>query len=157
MQTFEDKQKNQLIKKFHALLTQAGIDNETKMVILGGYGVASSKELSCAELIDVCNKIYNNINHDAKEMDTLRKGALRAIFRNLELKHPGERFSCDYVKGIACRAAGCIDFNKINTNKLRGIYNAFCDQNRAYERMTRTESRERRSGFPLMVRAGAEA
>jgi hypothetical protein len=140
MQTFVEKQQKQLIKKFHTLLGRAGIDNDSKLTILSSYGVTTSKDLSCGDLIDVCDKIYSMLNKHVSDIDTLRKRVMRAIFRNLELTRPGEKFTYEYVKNIACRAAKRNDFNKIDINTLRGIYNAFCRQNKAFENTMREDN-----------------
>lgn len=36
----------------------------------------------------------------------------------------------DYVKSIACRAANCSDFNRIELSRMIAIYNEFCKKNR---------------------------
>lgn len=66
--------------------------------------------------------------HD--ELDTKRKGVIKAIGRYLELcgQHP----TLEYIKGVAVRAAGLVptevnhDFNRIDGATLTRIYNEFC-------------------------------
>ena len=60
--TFVEKQKKGLIKKFHVLLNQAKIDETGKRDILAAYGVRSTLDLSCAQLIEICNKITTVAN-----------------------------------------------------------------------------------------------
>lgn len=61
---------------------------------------------------------------NGNKMDTLRKGVIKAIFRYFELR--GVNPSIEYVKGVACRASGRIDFNAITEGELRRIYAEFC-------------------------------
>lgn len=66
--------------------------------------------------------------HD--ELDTKRKGVMKAIGRYLELcgQHP----TSAYIKAVAVRAAGLVeteinhDFNRIPAATLTRIYNEFC-------------------------------
>lgn len=61
---------------------------------------------------------------NGNKMDTLRKGVIKAIFRYFELR--GVNPSIEYVKGVACRASGRMDFNAITEGELRRIYAEFC-------------------------------
>ena len=79
MQTIVDKQKNFLIKKFHILLGQAGIDNESKLDILSQYGVTTSKDLSIHDLINVCDHLEKIVYPGAVDMDKWRKRLIAAI------------------------------------------------------------------------------
>lgn len=66
--------------------------------------------------------------HD--ELDTKRKGVMKAIGRYLEMcgQHP----TTAYIKAVAVRAAGLVetetnhDFNRIPSCALTRIYNEFC-------------------------------
>lgn len=67
--------------------------------------------------------------HD--ELDTKRKGVMKAIGRYLEMS--GYKADADYIKGVAVRAAGIVptgftshDFNRISGDTLTRIYNEFC-------------------------------
>jgi len=62
------------------------------------------------------------------ELDRKRKGVLRAIFRWGELQ--GLKYTMDYVKGIACKAAGVNRFNEISPAMLTRIYHEFCKKQR---------------------------
>jgi hypothetical protein len=57
-------------------------------------------------------------------LDRKRKGVLRAIFRWGELQ--GLQYTMEYVKGIACKAAGTKQFNEISPATLTRIYHEFC-------------------------------
>ena len=61
---------------------------------------------------------------DRVELDRKRKGVLKAIFRWGELQ--GLEYTMDYVKAIACRAAGVNRFNEISPVALSRIYHEFC-------------------------------
>lgn len=118
-----DKQKTQLIKKFHALLGKAGIGNEEKLSLLSGYGVESSKDLTVYELTELCGKIDKMANPQAAEADKLRKRLIAAISSYRYAM--GCASSIDEIKAIACRAALAENFNRISNEKLRSLYNAF--------------------------------
>ena len=49
---------------------------------------------------------------DRKQLDRKRKGVIKAIFRWFELR--GKQPTMEYVKGVACRAAGKDRFNDIS-------------------------------------------
>ena len=57
-------------------------------------------------------------------LDKHRKGVLKAITEYGKLC--GLIWNADYVKGVACRAAGCDRFNDIKDGDLVRIYNEFC-------------------------------
>lgn len=122
-QTFIEKQKNALIKKFHTLLSKGRIDNEQKLDMLSGYGVQSSKDLTVYELTELCGKLDLMINPALAESDKLRKRLIAAIFSYRQAM--GSQASLEEVKGIACRAAKAENFNRISDDRLRSLYNAF--------------------------------
>ena len=70
---------------------------------------------------------------DRVELDRKRKGVIRAIFRWLELR--GVNASMEYVKAIACRAAGKTSFNEISPAELGRIYAEFCKKQRTVAAM----------------------
>ena len=121
--TFEEKQKNGLIKKFHTLLGRLGVDNDGKEAILWSYGVGSSRDLSAAQLIEVCNALDMQLNPSLVEMDKLRKRLMAAI--GGWLKSIDKEQSVELIKGIACRAAGYEHFNRIPRHRLISLYFAF--------------------------------
>ena len=115
-QTFIEKQKNALIKKFHTLLTRGRIGNEQKLDMLSAYGVESSKDLTVYELTELCIKLDKLVN-------PLRKRLIAAISSYRQAM--GCASSIEEIKGIACRAASAENFNRISNEKLRSLYNAF--------------------------------
>lgn len=67
------------------------------------------------------------------DLDTKRKGLIAAIYKWFKLQ--GKVVTIDYVKGVACRAAGVDDFNKISEGSLTRLYAEFCRKQRAREVM----------------------
>ena len=121
--------KKQLIKKFHVLLRQYGIGNETKAVILAGYGVESSAELSVLELVNLCSRIKEGFDKQFSELDQLRKRVIAAIGGYLRALHRDENIQI--IKTIACRATKYEKFNDIPVSNLRAIYGEFTRQTKA--------------------------
>ena len=121
--TFEDKQINALIKKFHTLLGRTGGGDNAKEAILHSYGVASSRDLSAAQLIQACNALDKILNPKLAELDQHRKRLMASIgawLRAMSVSSNGEK-----IKAIACRASGRDSFNEIPLEQLRSLYAAF--------------------------------
>ena len=70
-------------------------------------------------------------------LDRKRKGVIRAIFRWFELR--GQQPTMEYVKGVACRAAGKTSFNEISPAELSRIYAEFCKKQRTVGAMVRDD------------------
>ena len=121
--TFEDKQINGLIKKFHTLLGRTGGGQEAKEAILHGFGVASSRDLSAEELIKACNALEALINPKLAELDRHRKRLMASI--GAWLRAMSILSSSTKIKAIACRASGRDSFNDIPLEQLRSLYAAF--------------------------------
>lgn len=124
MQTFIEKQKNVLLRKFHALLGRAGVNANGKEAMLASYGVSTSKDLTVYELTELCGKLDQQINIDASESDRWRKRLIAAVGGYLTAMGK----PCDNlleIKAIACRAAQTDNFNRIPLERLKSLYNAF--------------------------------
>jgi len=67
------------------------------------------------------------------ELDRKRKGLIKAIFRWFELR--GVNTTMQYVKAVACRAAGVDNFNDISSAALTRLYAEFCRKQKAVEAM----------------------
>ena len=79
-------------------------------------------------------RIERSANEALKnELDLKRKGVIRAIFRWFDLQ--GRQVTIDYVKAVACRAAGADTFNSISIEALQRIYHEFCRKQKAQETM----------------------
>ena len=68
----------------------------------------------------------HELDEERMALDKKRKGVLKSIFRWGELQ--GLQFTMDYVKGIACKAAGRDKFNDISPAELTRIYYEFCSK-----------------------------
>jgi len=87
-------------------------------------GICVNKRQTTSERIDAMAEYAP----ERAELDRKRKGVLRAIFRWGELQ--GLKYTMDYVKGIACKAAGVTYFNEISPESLTRIYHEFCKKQR---------------------------
>ena len=114
-----------LLKKFHTLCTVLGLDDEAKRAILTSWGVESSRDLSQHQLIDICAKLSEQVDHKqgTARLDKLRKQVIAAIGR--WLRETGQAESLSKIKGIAMRASGYNDFNKIPRERLRNLIATF--------------------------------
>ena len=114
-----------LLKKFHTLCTVLGLDDEAKRAILTSWGVESSRDLSQHQLIDICAKLSEQVDHKqgTARLDKLRKQVIAAIGR--WLRETGQTESISIIKGIAMRASGYNDFNKIPRERLRNLIATF--------------------------------
>lgn len=123
METTVDKQKRSLVKRFHTLLGKCGIGNEEKALMLAQYGVESSRDLNLHELLEICTALDRLANPQLAEADKWRKRLIAAI--GGWLKAMSKENNLEMIKGIACRAAGVVSFNRIPTERLRSLYYAF--------------------------------
>lgn len=114
-----------ILKKFHTLCSALGLTEAEKRAIVESYGVESSRDMDTHDLIDVCGKLSEQANErtGVGEMDKLRKRAMAAI--GGYLKAVGRESNATVIKGIACRATGHADFNKIPRERLRNLVAAF--------------------------------
>lgn len=100
------------------------MDADMKLALLSDYGVESSKDLTNAELTDVCDRLNGILNPGDAKRDRMRKRVIAAIGSWLRLiGKEGE--GMDYIKGVACRAARVENFNHIPLERLTTIYNMF--------------------------------
>lgn len=120
-----DKIHRDILKKFHTLCSVLGLTDTEKRAIVESYGVESSRDMDTHDLINVCGKLSAQANEKtgAGEMDKLRKRVMAAI--GGYLKATGKESNATVIKGIACRATGHTDFNKIPRERLRNLVAAF--------------------------------
>lgn len=120
-----DKIHRDILKKFHTLCGVLGLTDAEKRAIVESYGVESSRDMDTHDLINVCGKLSAQANEKtgAGEMDKLRKRVMAAI--GSYLKATGKESNATVIKGIACRATGHTDFNKIPRERLRNLVAAF--------------------------------
>ena len=114
-----------LLKKFHTLCTVLGLDDEAKRAMLASWGVESSRDLSQHQLIDICAKLSEQVDHTqgTARLDKLRKQVIASIGR--WLRETGQAEGISKIKGIAMRASGYDDFNKIPRERLRNLIATF--------------------------------
>ena len=114
-----------LLKKFHTLCTVLGLDNEAKRAMLASWGVESSRDLNQHQLIDISAKLSEQVDHTqgTARLDKLRKQVIASIGR--WLRETGQAEGISKIKGIAMRASGYNDFNKIPRERLRNLIATF--------------------------------
>lgn len=124
MATITQQSQKWLLKKFHTLCTRLNMDADMKLALLSGYGVESSKDLSNAELTELCDHLNEILNPEDAKRDKMRKRVIAAIGGWLRLIGKGDE-GIGYIKGVACQAAKVDSFNKITLERLTTIYNMF--------------------------------
>ena len=115
-----------LLKKFHTLCSVLGMTDDQKKDVLASWGVESSRDLTQHQLIDICAKLSEQVNHNkdgTASLDKLRKQVIAAI--GGWLRETGQKQGISLIKGIAMRASGYSDFNKIPRERLRNLIAAF--------------------------------
>lgn len=73
------------------------------------------------------NDMTSKTQADKMILDKARKRLIAAVFTNLERR--GLTPTTDYVKRVACKAAGVSRFNDIELNKLKALYRQFGEKN----------------------------
>lgn len=114
-----------ILKKFHTLCHVLGLTDDEKRTIVESYGVESSRDMDTHDLIDVCASLAEQANRKTgtADLDKLRKRVMAAIGSYLRMI--GKESNASVIKGIACRATGYADFNKIPRERLRNLVGAF--------------------------------
>lgn len=114
-----------LLKKFHTLCSVLGMTDDQKSTLLSSWGVESSRDLDQHQLIDICAKLSEQANqkNGTASLDKLRKRAIAAIGGWLRETYQSQGIS--KIKGIACRATGYDDFNKIPKERLCNLIATF--------------------------------
>lgn len=114
-----------ILKKFHTLCHVLGLTDDEKRTIVESYGVESSRDMDTHDIIDVCASLAEQVNKKTgtADLDKLRKRVMAAI--GSYLRTVGKESNASVIKGIACRATGYADFNKIPRERLRNLVGAF--------------------------------
>lgn len=114
-----------ILKKFHTLCHVLGLTDDEKRTIIESYGVESSRDMDTHDLTDVCASLAEQANKKTgtADLDKLRKRVMAAIGGYLRMI--GKESNASVIKGIACRATGYADFNKIPRERLRNLVGAF--------------------------------
>lgn len=116
MKTDIENRSKSLLKKFHTLCTIRGMKPEEKDAILAAYKVESSKDLTEKQLLEIINSLESG-------PDQWRKRVLAAV--GSWLRSINKEDNAPIIKGIACRATGYDDFNRIPVSRLRDLYYEF--------------------------------
>ncbi len=124
MATVTAQQQKWLLKKFHTLCARLKMDADMKLALISGYGVESSKDLTNAELLELCDRLNEILNPEDAKTDKMRKRVIAAIGGWLRMIGKGDE-GINYIKGVACQAAKVDNFNKIPLERLTTIYNMF--------------------------------
>lgn len=124
MATVTAQQQKWLLRKFHTLCTRLNMDAEMKLALISGYGVESSKDLTNAELTELCDHLNDILNPEDAKRDKMRKRVIASIRGWLRIIGKGDE-GIGYIKGVACQAAKVDNFNKITLERLTTIYNMF--------------------------------
>ena len=114
-----------LLKKFHTLCSILNLTDDEKHAIVESFGVESSRDIDTHDLVDICAKLSDQANARERsgDIDKLRKRLMAAI--GAYLKASNQTSNASIIKGIACRASGYKDFNKIPRERLRNLIAAF--------------------------------
>lgn len=85
---------------------------------------------SLSELYTLYPDLYKKmkaevLKQEADEMDKARKRLIAVLFEFLKSEKP----TMQYVKAVACNAAGVSNFNDIPLNKLKALYRTFGTKN----------------------------
>ena len=114
-----------LLKKFHTLCSILNLTDDEKHAIVESFGVESSRDIDTHDLVDICAKLSDQANARERsgDIDKLRKRLMAAI--GGYLKATNQASNASIIIGIACRASGYKDFNKIPRERLRNLIAAF--------------------------------
>ena len=141
------------------LAGQLGIDREAMAEIVLEFTegrTSHTSELSFLECLDLTKFLQGTLSQrnprngesvrtdsrpegdpERVKLDRKRKGVIKAIFRWFELR--GQQPTMEYVKGVACRAAGKTSFNEISPAELGRIYAEFCKKQRTVATMAQED------------------
>ena len=133
MKTTTDHQQGLLLKKFHTKCTMAGLTADEKAVLVGSFGYESSRDMSLADLLRVCDMIDAKQNPALAEIDTWRKRVMASI--GGWLKVMGVQTTPEKIKAIACKASTFEKFNDIPKERLNNLYYAFLKKQKDFKRV----------------------
>ena len=126
-------------RKLYWLLNELGLKDSVADLVSDETGgrTTHTSELTFIECMNLIRRLeqytrkaqenpHNGTDRTNKTntLDRKRKGVIKAICAYGELC--GLKYSVDYAKSIATRAAGRDSFNEITSGELTRIYNEFC-------------------------------
>lgn len=110
------------LKALMTVLSKQGLQEERREII---WNFTQGRTCFARELTQLeINELHRKLQNKDDELDKLRKRLIAAIFGTLSKLNQKDA-SIEYVKAIACRAAGVKSFNRISKMRLISIYNAF--------------------------------
>lgn len=117
MKTQTQDRKKTLIIIYHSVCHLRGMSEQDRDNLLSGYGATSSKELNEKQLLEIIEKLQQDVNLWRRRVMAAVGAWLRSVNRedNLEV-----------IKAIATRAASAKTFNTITQSELVRVYNEFC-------------------------------
>ena len=135
-----DKQHRWLIRRYHTLCTQMGMEAHEKADILAAYNADSSLDLSVRDLQDICSKLECMLRPDLEKLDMWRKRVMAAIGGWLRVI--SRESNASVIKAIACRACGYEKFNDIPRERLINLYHAFTKKQKDFQSVHQITSEE---------------
>lgn len=138
METKQTTSKGRLIRRLHALRSQAGLTQADYEALLDSYGVESSRDLTEEQLEALCRFLQGQLGGSHAKADECRKRLLAAVCRfcadivgGWEEREATSRI--EYAKTVACRAAGLSrwdshgrdQFNRLSVERMRSLTYAF--------------------------------
>lgn len=130
--------KGSLIRRLHALRSQAGLAQADYEALLDSYGVESSRDLTEGQLEALCRFLAGQTGGSHVKEDEERKRLLAAVCCFCaDTVCDWEERSADsrlvYAKTVACRAAGMNrydghgrdNFNRMSVERMRSLTYAF--------------------------------
>ncbi len=138
------RRKSELIKKFHAIISHEAQPQMIKDEVKASYGVISMRDMTVAQLTEICDKLQNNKPAFDKEMNTWRRRVMAVLGEYCRLLRKDE--NADYIKAIAVRSSGgAKSFNSMTKQQLRTVYNAFLDENKVIKASFEVSNEEKYS------------
>lgn len=134
------KERDALMRKYHALSRKLNMERDDRLNMLAAYGVESSVDLTTAQLKDLCDKMNAALNPDVKKFDTWRKRAMASI--GGWLKQTGQESSAVKIKAIACRITGHDSYNAIPVDRLRNVYYLFLNKQKDFKAVEQLTAEE---------------
>lgn len=153
MEAIASKRTTEQNRKLWWLFGRMGFDRDAVAYMVDdwtGGRTEHTSELTFIEARDLIGRLESLVRKprakkEDAELDRLRKGCLRSIFAYFEMV--GKRVSMEYVKGVACRAAGGkTTFNDIEATELRRIYAEFCKKQSTCEAAVKSMDEAMRGG-----------
>lgn len=140
MKTINDRQHAWLLRRFHTLCTRLGLESYEKLAMVESCGVTSSRDLTCAQLEQLCSELDIKLNPELKTLDDWRKRVMASI--GGWLRTIGRDQNAQIIKQIACRATGHHLFNEIPIERLMNIYYSFLKKQKDFKAIEQIANEE---------------